>query len=218
MRRGSHPSFPASNDRSLRHLVGGKTGASGSLRAQMVVVAMLGLLLLTVPLYLLRRPHGSNTPPASDTLKPAFGGVVRPPEDAGAAQAAVSLGPIQRAKCSAAPSLRGNEGALCDSIPLLEDALRNTIAGSPQCAPKTGKEGTINFVLEVDFPHSRINVFPGKSGMWKGPQARRATGCILRGFPTVPWSEITHRYRYYMIAILATYPAPDPLDILPTFE
>ena len=73
-------------------------------------------------------------------------------------------------------------------------------------------------MLEVDFNKNRLNVFPGQSGKWKGPQARRAAKCVLSSFPPVSWDDVAHQYRYYAIAILATYPAPDPLEVLPDFD
>jgi len=65
---------------------------------------------------------------------------------------------------------------------------------------------------------NRYNLFPGKSGKWRGPQARRAIQCVLRGFPPVDLATVSHQYGYYAIAILAVYPAPDPFEILPTFD
>ena len=73
-------------------------------------------------------------------------------------------------------------------------------------------------MLEVDFTANRLNVFPGQSGKWRGPQARRATLCALRSFPPITWSEITHAHDYYAIAVMATYPAPDPMETLPSFD
>jgi hypothetical protein len=92
------------------------------------------------------------------------------------------------------------------------------ILGGVDCAPRTGKEGSINYVLEVDFESNRYTLFPGKSGKWRGPQARRATQCVLRAFPPVDLAGLSHQYAYYAIAIMAVYPAPDPFDVLPTFE
>jgi hypothetical protein len=61
-------------------------------------------------------------------------------------------------------------------------------------------------------------VFPGASGQWKGPQAKAAAKCVENAIGEVQWDAIAHRYRYYMIGILASYPAPDPLQVAPTFE
>ena len=65
---------------------------------------------------------------------------------------------------------------------------------------------------------NRINVFPGASGQWKGPQAKTAADCVEKNLPVIKWDDTPHRYRYYMIAALASYPAPDPLSGFPEFE
>jgi hypothetical protein len=130
----------------------------------------------------------------------------------------VVLGPIQRVRCGASANQTSGEGGLCEALPALEAAFRKSIQGNIECAPRTGKEGSINYVLEVDFSSNRLNVFPGKSGKWRGPRAQRAATCVLRSFPPVALADMMHQHQYYAIAILATYPAPDPLDVLPTFE
>jgi hypothetical protein len=128
------------------------------------------------------------------------------------------LGPVRRVKCGASATQTSGEGGVCDALPALEAALRESIQGSLECAPRTGKEGSINYVLEVDFARSRLHVFAGKSGNWRGARARRAASCVLRSLPSITWANIPHQHDYYAIAVLATYPAPDPLETLPTFE
>jgi hypothetical protein len=103
-------------------------------------------------------------------------------------------------------------------LPNLEAALAKAIQDNVGCAPNTGKGGAINFVLEIDFNHQRLNVFPGASGQWRGPQSKRAAECVLRSLPPFTWQEIPHQYRYYAIAILATYPAATSSEQLPDFE
>jgi len=214
----SSPPLPPSSERNLRRLSRSAGGAERPLRAQVVLGSMLGLILIAIPLYLLRRPSGT----ASEELPAAgvfgFGGVFRDEADASSPVAQVLLGPIQRVKCGPSAAQISNEGELCDALPVLEAALRQSVLGAVECAPRTGKEGSINFVLEVDFENGRYNLFPGKSGKWRGPQARRAIQCVLRGFPPVDLTTVSHQFGYYALAILAVYPAPDPFEILPTFE
>jgi hypothetical protein len=190
------------------------------IRAQAVVAFALGVALVSVPLYLLRRPSPSTSPSLADAQTAGFGGVILSEVDAGAEATDVLLGPLQRVRCGPSPSQISGEGGLCDALPLLEAALRQGIQSNVDCAPRTGKEGSINYVLEVDFKQSRLNVFAGKSGSWRGTRARRAVTCVLRSLPPLPWTQIAHQHQYYAIAILATYPAPtaQPSDALPTFE
>jgi len=215
--RNSHP-LPPSSQSSLRRLSRGVGGGDRPLRAQAVLGGMLVLVLIAVPLYLLRRPSGAASSSELDAGVSAFGGVFRSEADASSPVAQVLLGPIQRVRCGASPSQIASEGELCDALPALEVALRQSILGAVECAPRTGKEGSINYVLEVDFENSRYNLFPGRSGKWRGPQARRAIQCVLRAFAPLDLATVSHQYAYYAIAVLAVYPAPDPFELLPTFD
>lgn len=223
----SRPAFPS--EPNLRRLgVGGGGGGGGdrTLRAQLVIALVLGFAILAVLLYVIRRPSpavsavDAGTDAGAVMAKPDAGRVVKTKVEPAKAEPMekVRLGSVQRVKCSASPNRRGNEGNLCDSLPFFEEALTQAIKGATECAPRTGKEGTLNYVLTVDFNSKRIHVFPGQSGQWRGPQARRATQCVLRALPAPQWEAIPHQYRYYMIAILATYPVSDPLEPFPKFE
>lgn len=211
--------MPPSSEAGLRRLERGKGGGERPLRAQVVLGGMLSLTLLAVPMYLLRRPSGASSPSTPDAGVMVFGGEAFHDEpDASTPAAQVLLGPIQRIKCGRSANQIASDGEFCDALPALEEALRNSILGAVDCAPRTGKEGSINFVLEVDFENGRYNLFPGQSGKWRGPQARRTIQCVLRGFAPVELAAIRHQHNYYALAILAVYPAPDPFDILPTFD
>jgi hypothetical protein len=145
--------------------------------------------------------------------------VIRTVADAGRQVTDVVLGPVQRVRCGASATQTTGEGGLCDALPLLEGALREGIQSNVDCAPRTGKEGTINYVLEVDFASSRLNMFAGQSGTWRGSRGKKAATCVLRSLPPLPWTELPHQYQYYAIAIMASYPPPaDVSDGLPAFD
>ena len=182
----------------------------------MTVVAL--LVVVAVPLYLLRRPATGSFPAAADTASQPFGGVVRSEADAGVSTDDVLLGPLQRVRCGPSATQQTGEGGLCDALPLLEGALRQSIVSNVDCAPHGNKEGSINYVLEVDFSQNRLNVFAGKSGSWRGARVRRAVTCVQRSLPPLPWTEIAHQHQYYAIAILASYPADEAVEGLPTFD
>lgn len=221
MAKSTRPSFPsAPSEPNLRRLGVGGGGSDRPLRAQLVIAAAFVLILLAVPLYLLRRPSAdidTNSEALASARVRQRMGPIRTRVDAGA-RLAVRLGPVQRVKCSASPRAQGNEGPMCDALPELEENLHKAIKQNVECAPKTGKEGTVNYVLSVDFDKQAVKVFPGASGAWKGPKARRAAQCVARSLPPIAWDTVQHQYRYYMIAIMATYPAPDPLSGFPRFE
>lgn len=219
MARSSPPPAPRAPEPLVRRL-GHASNSERPIRAQAVVTFALGVVLVAVPLYLLRRPGSSSAADLSESSQPGFGGVIRTEMDAGAEATEVLLGPLQRVRCGPSPNQISGEGGLCDALPLLEAALRQGIQSNVDCAPRAGKEGSINYVLEVDFTSNRLNVFAGKSGSWRGARAKKAVTCVLRSLPPLPWTDITHQHQYYAIAILATYPAPaaGPVDNLPTFE
>jgi hypothetical protein len=219
----SRPAFPS--EPNLRRLgVGGSGGGGGgdrTIRAQLLIALVLGFSLVAAVLYMLRRPTSQAVigvdggADAMATTAPLASGLIRTRLQAPSRKKRedkVTLGPVQRVKCSSSSRRRGNEGSLCDPLPFFEEALQKAIVDNVACAPRTGKEGTLNYVLTVNFTTKRIHVFPGQSGEWKGPQAKQATKCVLRSLPAPKWEQLSHQYRYYVLAILASYPAPDPLD------
>jgi hypothetical protein len=224
--RSSIPSL-SGEPRSRRLGVGSSAGIERPLRAQLVVAAVAGVILMAVPLYLMRRPSGSPAASAEPAVvrsapKPIAAPV---PVDAGLppprAVERVRLAAPQRVKCGSSPVNAKLEGGLCDALPALEKALAAAIKATVDCAPKQKEEGTINFVLGVDFTAKKLHAFPGASGSWKGPLARKASECVNRALPLPDWGAIPHQYRYYWIAILATYPSPSTLAVpagTPTFE
>src|SRR4029079_19095 len=131
-------------------------------------------------LYLWRRPSGTENAPkdagtkdgARSTAFDSANALAALP-DAGAKDERLKLGLVQRVKCGASQR-SSQEGNLCDRLAFFEDGLSKAIRDNADCAPKTNKEGTINYVLTVDFTSKKIHVFPGASGTWKGPSARKA--------------------------------------------
>jgi hypothetical protein len=221
--RTSFPSAPS--EPNLRRLgVGNGGGGERPLRAQLVVALVAGLILIAVPLYLWRRPAGSEhagtDAGAATSANPALeaGVIATTPVDAGRREERVKLGTAQRVRCSAGPGASGQEGSLCDNLGLLEQALSRAVMENVGCAPRGPKEGSINYVLTVDFAQRKLHVFPGASGSWKGPQARRATQCVKKALSAPGWESLKHQYRYYQIAVLATYAPEEPAVAGPSFE
>jgi hypothetical protein len=205
--RSSLPSL--SGEPSVRRLgVGGGGGGDRPVRAQIVVALVVVLTLVAVPLYLMRKPSVSPkaVPDAGAESAPAPLVSSRPVEtaDAGKPPERLKLGAPQRVRCGA--SSRGRqEGSLCDQLAVMEDVLAKAIRDSEPCAPKVKQAGSINYVLTVDFDQRKLHVFPGASGDFRGPQARRAAACVKRALTRPDWDAVRHQYRHYSIAILATY-------------
>jgi hypothetical protein len=189
------------------------------LRAQLVVALVAVLILLAVPLYLWRRPQVADqaaTSASAPTVAMSAPPIV-PATGTSAADDRVKLAKPQKVKCAAAPNSSGQEGALCDALPFFEQGLAKAIRDTVDCAPRVDKTGTINYVLTIDFNSKKFHVFPGASGSWQGPQAKRAATCVKRALLAPPWDTILHQYRYYMVAVMATYDPPAPTSA-PMFE
>jgi hypothetical protein len=183
------------------------------LRAQIIVALVAVCILIAVPLYLLRRPGGKSgalgsASAALDAGKPPAlltdGGIALTPLDAGKPPERLRVASVQHVRCGSTAN-GGHEGNVCDSVPFFEEALSKAVRDNPDCSPKANEQGTLNYVLTVDFQRKVLHLFPGASGQWRGKQARRAITCVKRAFANPDWATLQHQYRFYTIAVLATY-------------
>lgn len=208
------PPFPsAPSDPSLRRLgVGPTSGRGRPLRAQLVVIVVLALTLLAVPLYLMRRPSAkvgnsvdAGTSPSASSISSINLPLPALP-DAGALEPErIKLSEIRKVRCGASAK-QASAGEACESLPTFEKALVEAAKATADCAPRSNKPGSINFVLEIDFVRKKTHIFPGASGQWRGPKARRATKCASDALVVPDFASVVHQYRYYAIAVMATYP------------
>jgi hypothetical protein len=216
----SRPSFPFSSEPNVRRLgVGGGRG-DRPIKAQLVVALVAVFVLVAVPVWFMRRPGkpsgGASSAAAANsvaTMTAALASALPVVKEAGAQaiDERIVVSPPQRVRCGASPT-RGGEGALCEELATFESALVKAVKEGVACTPKTAQkqEGTINYVLTVDFAKRSLHVFPGQSGGWKGAQARRAAQCVKRAIVPPVWESVQHRHRYYQIAALTTYKPPRP--------
>jgi len=209
--RSTFPSGPG--DPSSRRLGVGASSRDRPLRAQIIVALVAACILIAVPLYLLRRPGGKSAALASASavldagkapLPPSSAGAVVVPLDAGKPAERLRVAPVQHVRCGASAN-GGREGNVCDSVPFFEEALSKAVRDNPDCSPKANEAGTVNYVLTIDYQRKVLHLFPGASGQWRGKQARRAVNCVKRAFTAPDWSNTTHQYRFYTIAVLASY-------------
>jgi hypothetical protein len=211
----SRSTFPSgSGDPSSRRLGVGSGGRDRPLRAQIVVALVVVCILIAVPLYLLRRPGGKSSATAASAsagldagkapAPAASAGTALTPLDAGKPPERLRAGAVQRVRCGASAG-GGHDGNICDSVPAFEEALSKAVRENPDCTPKPNEQGTINYVLTIDFSKKTLHLFPGASGGWRGKQARRSMACVKRAFVQPDWTAIQHQYRFYTIAVLATY-------------
>ncbi len=207
------PPFPsAPSEPSLRRL--GISGAGNNdrpIKAQLIVALVALIILLAVPLYLWRRPaiHSMIADAGAARVAAAVSAALpvasTPPPPAPFQPPRVRTSPLQRVKCGSS-RLRASSGVTCDALPALEHAFVEAIQQTLDCAPKTAKEGTINHVLDVDFAHKTLHVFPGRSGDWHGPSARRTAKCVERALGKPDFTAIAHAHAYYALAVMTTYP------------
>ena len=210
----SRSSFPSgAGDPASRRLGVGSGTRDRPLRAQIIVALVAVCILIAVPLYLLRRPGGKSAAVTSASAgldagaapsAPSALGAAISPLDAGKPPERLRVAPVQHVRCGASAG-GGHEGNVCDSVPFFEEALSRAVRENPDCAPKAGELGTVNYVLTVDFQRKALHLFPGASGQWRGKQARRAINCVKRAFAAPDWGALQHQYRFYTIAVLATY-------------
>lgn len=209
------PFASAPSDPALRRLgIGQRGDAARPLRAQLIVVIVLGLMLLAVPLYLWRRPSiaakapvDAGTPIPSASTEPSPLPIFAPTSavDAGPLEPErVKLSQPRRVRCGSSPR-HASDAESCEALPHFEKALADAVKSSVDCVPRSAKAGTINFVLEIDFTKKSLHVFPGASGDWRGPKARRATKCVNGALQAPDWASIMHQHRYYAIAVMATF-------------
>ena len=216
----SRPSFHSSpNEPTIRRL-GVKSSASieRPFRVQLILLIAGLLLLLSLPIYFFRSPSSNGSDATQESQAPmGFAPIVAIDEQASAQAKRIRLSPARRIKCSSSAAATGQTGRGCDQLPAIEKALATAIRETLDCAPRTGDPGTLNYVLKVNFEQKTLHVFPGASGQWRGPQARRATSCVKQALPPIEWNEMAHRFRYYEFAILASYQPPPPTQV-PLFE
>ncbi|MCS6898810.1 MAG: hypothetical protein RMJ98_03725 [Myxococcales bacterium] len=201
----SHPTY--------RHL--GTAGVDRSVRVQMIIALVAGLVMVAVPLYLWRRPR-AEAAPEREVRKPTLPMVsVASPTalDAPPSHATLStetkipgllLAEPKIIKCGAGQGKIFPEQ--CDRQNHFEELLMKTLRDSPQCAPEKGASGTINYVLDIDHKTKKLKLWAGKSSTMKRTARKKVVHCINQALPPADWAQVIHQHPKYQISILATYP------------
>lgn len=201
----SHPTY--------RHL--GTAVVDRSVRIQMLVALVAGLVMVAVPLYLWRRPR-SEAPAERDARKSVASASASAPLTAldlpAASTAAPSPAKTPGLLLSEPKTLRCSSGKSrvppeqCDRQTPLEELLLKTLQETPACAPEKGASGSINFVLDVDHKTKKLKVWAGKSSTLKKAPRKKVLACVARALPTPEWAQLIHQHQKYQISVLATYP------------
>ena len=209
------PSLPPSQPAPFRHL--GTGSVDRSVRAQMIVALVAGLVMVAVPLYLWRRPKtdaldakhaassvdGTTGGTSLSALAAPSGGVTaaapEPPSPRG-----VTVGEPKISKCKKPGGKTSPEQ--CDRQPFFEEAIVKSVRDNASCAPMLPTGGTINYVLDVDYKTKKVKAWSGKSSTVKKKQAKEVMACVNRALPSPDWAQMPHQHQRYSITVLATYP------------
>lgn len=183
------------------------------MRVHILLASVVALVVVAVPLYLWRRPHGAasvaTAPDAGALGAETDGGLA----ESGGAVAALDGGTSGRVSLADARTVRcvGERNVKvpverCERLPFFEGALAQAIRDNVACAPATASGGTVSFVLSVDFQRKKMHLWPGQSGTIKRRDARELVRCVMRALPAPDWTTLAHQQRRYDVGLLATYP------------
>lgn len=222
----SRPTLPSDSQPRRLGVGGGSGGGDRFVKVQLIIAVVSGFSILAVLLYLLRRPTGVEHTGTDEPTEPSASASAAPPAAVVRTKvdtpekplSRVKVGTVQRQRCGSSPKNLASEPGLCDSLPFFEQALVKAVLENPDCAPKQKEEGTISYALSIDFRNHETKLYPGKSGSWRGPQAKKAAECVKRAIPAPTWDTMGHQYRYYLISLVATYPAESTTADLPDFK
>jgi hypothetical protein len=203
----THPR-PPSQPSPYRYL--GRGGGERPVRLQIVIALVAGLILVAVPLYLWRRPRPESIPSADAAVAADAG--TPPPPDAGMFQPTATAPPPPNVQLSSFTPLKCTNPGPGKTPPERCDHM--ILRGRPRArhprqrgvrAVGLHADGKVSFVLEIDFPRKRTNLFIGKSSTLKKEKGKELLRCVSRGMPTADWGTIVHQYVKYQISVAATY-------------
>jgi hypothetical protein len=190
-------------------------------KLQLAGAFLVGILLLTVPLYLWRRPRAVQKPAQ------ATAGAVDPPRDAGAAASAVPA-PVPEAAPPPLPVRLAEPRILechdpgathtppeqCDHIPAFEKAFADAIEASHDCVPGEAGMGSIEYVADLSFGRKNNPILvqlPQNGRSYKNSRIVATCAAGVRNrLTTLPLGALAHGHTRYKVALIASYPGLAP--------
>ena len=180
------------------------------------MLALLALLILVaLPIYLFRRPkpvRPQAAPPGVSAVSFDAGVLVD-----GSASATLDAGPPKHLTLSEPKVIRcvaRNGGRLsedrCDHVTSLEDALARAIRENVACAPVSATPFTVSYVLSIDFAHSKLHLWSGRSGTLKKRSASELVRCVEHAIGQPDFSILPHQQERYDVNVIASYPGATP--------
>jgi hypothetical protein len=181
-----------------------------SLRAQLALALIVGVVLVASGLYLWRRPHASTEGASVEALASASA----KSEEAGPPLAPTppqSLAPISlsdtRVLACQDPGPRKTPADQCDHLAPIEKALANAVEQSSACVPDSLSGNTIEYVADVSFSRRKVSVLLPRAGRsLRDRKVLAACATAVRdALVAVALEGIDHRHARYKIALTATY-------------
>jgi hypothetical protein len=195
-----------------------ESGAFGSpARLQVLAVALLGVLLVAVPLYLWRRPRAVGEAPtgsASAVAVEAPDATIELPDefDAGSLKG-IKLSDPRVLECKD-PGSRKTPTEQCDPLPQFTKSFGDAILAAKDCLPQNAGAGSITYVADVSFSkhHAPVTVSLPKDGRsYKGMKLIGGCAAAVKSAASgMSLEGMEHGHSRYKIAIVATYPARAP--------
>ncbi len=179
--------------------------------AQLVAVALLGVVLLASGLFLWRRsraPEGgeaTESPGPSAGIAPEDAGLQGSP-DAGRVGDPVLLSEARTLACHD----RGQKKTLpddCDHLAGLEQALSHAIEEAAACVPDSVPSATIEYLADVSFSRHtlRISLPRAARSIHDRKVVAACAAAVREALPASSLDALTHEHARYQISITATY-------------
>jgi len=211
-REPSHP--PSDPYPSLGRARGGRFGDEPRApRAQLVVGAVLGVVLLGVGLFLWRRPHSSVEGASGEAEGPLATRVLGPGDaglqtvfDAGRLADPVLLSEARTVACHDRGPKKTQPDD-CDRLVGLEQALSRAIEDAASCVPQSVPSATIEYVADVSFSRHTLHISlpPTARSVHERKLVAACAAAVREGLPASSLDSVAHEHARYRISITATY-------------
>lgn len=185
------------------------------MRVQMIVALVLGLVLVSIPLYLWRRPRvdgdpvtvGHGTPPAVVSVSSATAGA--PAADAGAQSPRVTVAEPRVVSCGDGTKKSKSDG--CDRPEALGKALSQAVLDVSSCMPESAGGGTVTYVADVSLTKKKIDVRAPKDGrsLKAGKVVGACAQAVKKKLEGQSFEGMPHDHGKYRVEVVATYSGPN---------
>jgi hypothetical protein len=185
------------------------------MRVQMIVALVLGLVLVSIPLYLWRRPRvdgdpvnvGHGAPPAALSASSAQAASSGAAGTSAAAAPRVQVAEPRFVSCADSKKAK-SEG--CDHPDALAKAFTQAIVDSSACAPDSAGGGTVIYVADVSLTKKKVELKAPKDSrsLKNGKVVGACVQMIKKKLEGQSFEGVTHDHAKYKLEAVATYSGP----------